>query len=105
MDHDWLSRPIIRCNHFYREVSVAGHPTFQAIEREGSETYLDNLEGMSTLYRMYYKVADLAAALGVRILNASRGGYLDVFARADYEDVVPQAVGPEAEDTARAVRV
>ena len=91
MDHDWLSRPVISCHHFYADVSVANHPVFEAIERGGAETYLDNLEGMTALYRGYYHVAELAEASGVRIFNATRGGYLDVFPRVTYEDVIPAA--------------
>lgn len=94
MDHDWLSQPVIRCEHFYAEVSVEGHPTFEAIERGGSETYLENMEGMSTLYRSYHGVLELACRMGVAIYNATPGGYLDVFPRVAYESVVPQPPPP-----------
>ncbi len=93
MDHDWLSRPVIQCDHFYQQVSVLGHPKFEAIERGGAETYLENLEAMTVLYRGYRQVRELAEAMGVVVYNATRDGFLDAFPRVSYEDIVPGAEG------------
>ena len=103
MDHDWLSRPVIRCEHFYHQVSVANHPEFEAIERGGAQTYLDNLEGLTGLYRAYHCIAELADEMGVAIYNATDGGYLDVYPRLSYEHVLDELEGV-SEATEQAAR-
>lgn len=91
LDHDWLSRPSVRCRHFYSGPSVEDHPEVIAIERQASLGYLANVEAVATLFKSYERVRELAAGLGVAIFNATRGGFLDVFPRVPYEDIVRRA--------------
>jgi len=40
------------------------------------------------MWRVYELQQSLAEAAGIKICNATRGGFLDVFERADYDSVI-----------------
>jgi hypothetical protein len=46
------------------------------------------MESQLILWTGYEKLRDLAEAEGCQIINATNGGFLDVFDRADYEAVM-----------------
>jgi hypothetical protein len=85
LDHDWLShRGIDR--HFYAH---------QGVERESgglwdleSFPYLELMESTARAWRDYVWLKRIAVQSGVIICNATDGGFLDVFERAKYDDVV-----------------
>lgn len=88
MDHDWLAQPKCQTAHFYQVVTVDGHEEVRAIEREGRYSYRFNIECALAAFRSYELVLAGATERGVSIVNATDGGYLDVFPRANYADVV-----------------
>jgi hypothetical protein len=89
LDHDWLSRFAERLPcHFYS-------PDDSATERGGAQhdwksitNYKDCLERLLILWNQYENLKRFAESKGIRILNATRGGVLDVFDRVNYEDIV-----------------
>jgi hypothetical protein len=84
-DHDWLGTPTV-VNHFYDNnpyysPSIAMYP------------YETLLESTLSLWRGYRRMRDFAFNRGLRIYNATRGGFLDVFPRVEYEKVVARRPG------------
>lgn len=88
MDHDWLSSPQKDSVHFYKGLTVENSERCRQLQDGSSYSYLENLEAISLLYRSYYILQAAAAEIGVTILNATDGGFLDVFPRVDYEQVI-----------------
>lgn len=87
-DHDWLGTPSM-VNHFYDKnphysESIAMYP------------YETLLETTLSLWRSYRRVREFALGRGTRIYNATRGGFLDVFPRVEYESLVSAGVGQPA---------
>jgi hypothetical protein len=81
-DHDWLGTPAT-VNHFYDD---SDNPHFSAsIAKFPYETLL---ESTLSLWRGYRRVREFALKRGSRIYNATRGGFLDVFPRVEYEKIV-----------------
>jgi hypothetical protein len=80
-DHDWLTHPR-EARHFYDEDPHLGN-TFP-----DHYTYEYHMVGMLRLWRGYRHLRDFGAARGQRIYNATRGGFLDVFPRVTYEELV-----------------
>jgi tetratricopeptide (TPR) repeat protein len=58
-------------------------------------TYRCELERQLRLWRGYEQLLRIANVYGIRVLNATRGGYLDVFERIDYEAVCGEALPPD----------
>lgn len=89
-DHDYLFRRAAliegdedRTPHFYEGEAVAGRPNVWATL--STERLLgDEL----TLYEGYRVIQRVAESNGIEIINATRGGFLDVFERRDYEEIV-----------------
>ena len=63
-------------NHFHRDYRQPGEVWHQP-----------NLEVLEVAYR---KARDHCASRGVRVINASRHTQLDVFERADFDEVFPE---------------
>ncbi|HLY11278.1 MAG TPA: hypothetical protein VKW04_18395 [Planctomycetota bacterium] len=90
-DHDWLGTPTT-VNHFYEDnphysASIAMYP------------YETLLESTLSLWRGYRRVREFAVHRGMKIYNATKGGFLDVFPRVEYESLFsgrPGAAVPEA---------
>jgi hypothetical protein len=76
LDHDWLAQPIV-ATHFYD--SDANLSMF---------SYKQLMEIMLRVWTTHEWIKDVASKQGVVIYNATDGGFLDVFERADYESVV-----------------
>ena len=87
-DHDWLASPSVRFAHFYPGVSIEDHARCEVIERGNADDYLTTAECLVRLYRGYARIRDVAAGRGVPIYNATAGGFLDVFPRVAFADVV-----------------
>ena len=88
-DHDWLSHRGTD-GHFYAGQTLAGHPG--AMHELSRSPYLDQMRDATDAWRGYAAVHAHAARRGVEIVNCTAGGFLDVFPRRRYEDVV----GPPA---------
>ena len=86
LDHDWLShRGLDR--HFYQGYAgLEKHPQVQPDLKKWR--YRDLMESQLALWRGYEALDALARRAGIRILNATGGGFLDVFEGADYALVV-----------------
>lgn len=93
LDHDWLTTPGAECRHFYRGLSVENHAEVAALERGTAHSYRFNVECVLAAFRSYEVIRETARELGIEILNATDGGFLDVFPRVRYEDVIAQVVG------------
>jgi hypothetical protein len=49
------------------------------------------MESQLILWSGYEKLREIADKKGCRIINATNGGFLDVFELADYEEVIGNA--------------
>jgi len=84
LDHDWLShRGMDR--HSYDGVAV-DHP--QAEQNLGKYSYRVLMECQLKLWYGYESILRVANIAGIRIVNATRGGFLDVFEREDYDSLI-----------------
>jgi len=85
LDHDWLAhRGMDR--HFYEDKTVEGHP--QAHGDLNLISYKAEAKAVVDLWSGYEALLRLSSLRGIDILNATNGGFLDVFHRVDYEEVV-----------------
>jgi hypothetical protein len=83
MDHDWLSHGGEHVN-FYSAYDAAGQPAGN-INGWG---YKRMMESVLLMWQIYEGIERSARAEGVKIINATEGGFLDVFERGNYEEIV-----------------
>ena len=76
LDHDWLAQPVVS-THFYE-----GGPDFSMF------SYKQMMEMMLNVWVIHEWIKDVASKQGVVIYNATDGGFLDVFERADYKSII-----------------
>jgi hypothetical protein len=86
-DHDWILH-LNASTHFYDErehaLNRGGYNEWFA---PGLDTYFkDYLQ----LWKQYRAVGQIAERRGIRIVNATRGGLLDVFPRVELESLLVQ---------------
>ncbi len=98
LDHDWLATPGAKCRHFYQGLTVENHTEVAALENGTAHSYRFNMECLLSAFRSYEVVRATAGELGVEIYNATDGGFLDVFPRVRYQDVV-RRLAPSAGPT------
>jgi hypothetical protein len=85
LDHDWLShRGIDR--HFYAHEGVESQSG--GLWDLHSFPYLELMESTARAWRDYIWLRRIAEHCGFEIRNATDGGFLDVFPRADYTQVI-----------------
>jgi hypothetical protein len=77
LDHDWLA-------HEHEHYTFY---TGDAAEQHDWK-YGDLMEAVLIMWRGYESIRRVAEAEGISIFNATRGGFLDVFERADYEGLL-----------------
>jgi hypothetical protein len=80
MDHDWLTQCGVTTN-FYSKDETDNQP-------QGNWTYKSLMIAIMTMWDVYEMLRRIADKNGIEIINATHGGFLDVFARARYEDVI-----------------
>jgi len=86
VDHNWLETPNISDSHFYDKKK---NNSSSSISSGSTKSYYKNeLESCLQLWQKYEKLLDLADKKGIKIYNATEGGFLDVFKRLRFEDVV-----------------
>jgi len=85
LDHDWLAHRG-EDRHFYSGKTVDNHPEVHGDLSKYS--YREELEACLNLWKRYEKLLDYANRNGVKIFNATAGGFLDVFERVRYEEIV-----------------
>ena len=83
LDHDWLSHGGEEL-HFYSEHEAAAQPDGHV----GPWTYLSLMRALTTMWEVYVTLQKVGEAADIEIINCTHGGFLDVFRRARYEDVV-----------------
>jgi hypothetical protein len=85
LDHDWLAaRGLDR--HFYQGKTIEGHAVAHGdLDRI---PYKKDMQSMLRLWEGYEKLGESARLHGCEILNATDGGFLDVFPRSSYEAIV-----------------
>jgi hypothetical protein len=84
LDHDWLAHRG-QDTHFYSGRSIENHKTATGAL---NYSYESEIESMGKLWRGYRKLNEFAAGHGIKIFNATAGGFLDVFERVSYESIV-----------------
>lgn len=83
LDHDWLAHRG-EAGHFYQgHGGLEKHGEFKPQLSDWSYKFL--MECQLKLWTGYETLARIAAGRGIEIVNATNGGFLDVFPRADYE--------------------
>ena len=90
LDHDWLSHKGEN-SHFYNgHGGLEKNADFKPQLSDWSYKFL--MECQLTLWRGYEKLKEMADLRGISIINATNGGFLDVFERVDYRTLVPEKV-------------
>ena len=84
-DHDWLSHRGADV-HFYAGQTIEAHAV--AHGQLSRYPYLDQMRDATDAWRGYEALWAYADRCGVGIVNCTAGGFLDVFPRQRYEDVV-----------------
>ena len=86
LDHDWLSHRN-QHQHFYQgHAGLESHPEVKPSLADHS--YKTVMECALVIWQGYEVLNELARKNGISILNATDGGFLDVFDRVDYQDVI-----------------
>jgi len=88
-DHDWLAHRGME-RHFYQGLTLPNHPV--AHGDQAKHGYLAEALAIVELWHGYQALGRLAERRGVQIVNCTDGGFLDVFPRQRYEDVVDAPV-------------
>lgn len=85
MDHDWLAHRG-RDRHFYESKTVENH--LVAHGDLSKNTYKSELESCLRLWQKYEYLKKIADGKGIKIYNATEGGFLDVFPRKILNKVI-----------------
>jgi hypothetical protein len=86
LDHDWLSHRNEH-QHFYQgQAGLESHPEVKP--SLSAHSYRVTMEAVLIVWKGYEVLKELARRKGLTILNATNGGFLDVFDRVDYGDVI-----------------
>lgn len=78
LDHDWLSHRS-KDRHFYDDVTIKGNRS--AVTNLSKSYYKEEIISCLNLWEGYEKLREIAKRKKVRIINATLGGFLDVFER------------------------
>jgi len=90
LDHDWLAQRGAD-RHFYAGKTVDGHSKAHGdLDRT---PYKVDLANVLKLWQGYERLQVMAETHGSVILNATDGGFLDVFPRVTYEQVIANLLG------------
>ena len=89
LDHDWLSHTG-HDRHFYEGLAgLEKHPEVRTLADWG---YGTAMECTVKLWRIYEMLSAYARRKGIRILNATQGGFLDIFKRVNFEEIIKENV-------------
>lgn len=84
-DHDYMVQRDV-AQHFYTGGTIQGHH-HNSIPLSERVPYDVEMRANLSLWNNYRTLAKIAEQKGIKIFNATRGGYLDVFPRIDYESI------------------
>lgn len=87
LDHDWLAHRGEKEFYFFQGLSLNNHP--QANGQLG--TYDQDMESLIRVWKDYRKLKTLADSRNIHIINATAGGFLDVFDRLPYQSLFESA--------------
>jgi len=82
LDHDWLAQRGMD-RHFYNGTTINGHPV--ASGNLDAYSYKSDLMSVLNLWNGYENLNKVAHQHKIQIINATNGGFLDVFPRVKYE--------------------
>lgn len=85
LDHDWLSKRGMD-RHFYSGKTIEGHS--EAHGNLDQIPYKTDLQNVLWLWEGYEALARIARNHGCEIVNATAGGFLDVYPRVKYEEMI-----------------
>ncbi len=89
LDHDWLAHQG-ETKHFYSgHAGLEEHPEVKPVLRDWGYKFL--MECQLAGWNAYERLSSLAVRQSISILNATGGGFLDVFPRVNYEEVLRMA--------------
>jgi hypothetical protein len=83
MDHDWLATRKFD-THFYKDTIVNGAQVGTDLSKVAYEV---DLRSLLNLWQGYKNLKIFAELRGMKIYNATNGGFLDVFERKEYESL------------------
>ena len=83
LDHDWLAHGGSHLNFYSDE-----EPENQPAGNLPGWSYHSMLDAVLTMWKVYELQERMAESAGIKIINATRGGFLDVFERASYEKII-----------------
>lgn len=87
LDHDWLSyRGTIE--YFHSGVTIDHDPRIE--EDLNKIPYKNTLEDVLRLWQGYETISKISSKRGIDIINATEGGFLDVFERMNYKSIFLQ---------------
>jgi len=84
LDHDWLAQRGMD-RHFYEGKTIENHSV--AHGNLDLCSYKSDLESGLNLWKGYENILQLADTMNIKIMNATHGGFLDVFPRRKYEEL------------------
>jgi hypothetical protein len=84
-DHDYLVNRGVD-HHFYKGGTIPGHKLAN-IPLVDRNPYDDEMRSNLGLWENYRSLKAMAYSKGIQIFNCTRGGYLDVFPRMEYESI------------------
>lgn len=88
LDHDWLAHQG-ETKHFYRgHAGLDKHPEVKPVLADWSYRHL--MECQIVGWKAYENLLDLARKKNIQILNATNGGFLDVYERVDYNELIAE---------------
>lgn len=91
LDHDWLSHGGNHLN-FYSPDAAQKQPDGNL----PGWSYHSMMDAVLTMWKVYELHQRIALATNIKIINCTRGGFLDVFERAQYESVVEDQLAPKS---------
>jgi len=84
LDHDWLAHRGMD-KHFYAEKTIEN--SLEAHGDLGKMRYQKILEAVLLLWNGYNNLSIYTSQKGIKIINLTNGGFLDVFERMNYESI------------------
>ena len=87
LDHNWLADRHGGDLNFYPGKTLENHPF---VTGRSMYSYDADMEAMLAAWKCYRALDNIAGQMGCKIINATDGGYLDVFERAPYHSLFHQ---------------
>jgi hypothetical protein len=84
-DHDYLANRSVD-RHFYAGGTISGH-ALNNIPLSDRISYDEEMRANLALWKNYRDLKNIAEKKGIQILNATNGGYLDVFPRVSFDEI------------------